>query len=548
MQDLRVRFGAILALSLLPLLMLAMVQFYYVFQNDSDDRETILQVTALKAAQDVIATFEDAELILKLIGQTADMTIDCDQNLNDLTNTVPHLESLSIIAPSSAVICQSNSASPLIEGRELSDSLTVDVPFLIEKRSIVGDNSSSKLAISASYGVFNTNGLSQVLTANFNLDNLETFALSSLLDEDARIVVFNDRGDALVGAEDQSPKTRLKWIEAVKSNDQYRGQGKDQAGQIRDIFVVKTGRANTYLAISVPRRSFLSWSVLNPFSSIAILLLALSFTLIVIWLATDKLILTHLRKMQHSMLNFSSGDLSERVGALTNPPYAIDVLGKNFDLMADRIEQREEAITDSLDEKETLLREIHHRVKNNLQIIISLLNMQERKLQDETSRAAIIETRSRINAIALVHKGLYENPDLRFVDMQAFIDRLIAELSVALGMKNKSIRTHVISDCEPMEADTATPVALFIVEALTNAVKHGVHKGGEIEIHVSEQNNIVTVTVSDNGKNISGAPLSHTGTGTKLIKGFARQLGGDVNIQNNDEGYAVTLAFAKRAA
>ena len=239
-------------------------------------------------------------------------------------------------------------------------------------------------------------------------------------------------------------------------------------------------------------------------------------------------------------------DRSARVGTLKNPPASLHALGRNFDLMADRIVEREAIIKDSLDEKETLLREIHHRVKNNLQIIISLLNMQERKLTDEKGLVAIVETRSRINAIALVHRGLYESQDLRFVKMQTFLDRLLPELSVALGLKERGISVSSTADCKPMEADTAIPVALFIVEALTNSVKHGVSKGGSIEISLIQSGEDVTVSVRDKGQVIRDEQTSESGMGTKLMKGFARQLGGVLTTNSFANEYETTLHFTRR--
>ena len=174
--------------------------------------------------------------------------------------------------------------------------------------------------------------------------------------------------------------------------------------------------------------------------------------------------------------------------------------------------------------------------------------MQERKLVDTQGLLAIIETRSRINAIALVHRGLYESTDLRYVDMNTFLDRLIPELAIAFGLEARGITVSTAASCDPMEADTATPVALLIVEALTNSVKHGVKSGGHISIVITQEGDQVNVSIADNGKEDpnAGEQPNGTGTGTKLIKGFARQLGGKLDIKNSEEGYTVSLKFVPR--
>ncbi|WP_409432259.1 sensor histidine kinase [Litorimonas sp. RW-G-Af-16] len=276
---------------------------------------------------------------------------------------------------------------------------------------------------------------------------------------------------------------------------------------------------------------------------IAVSVLAWIFAYFAIWMTTDKLVFSHLRSIKSASDRFSTGDLTTRVGLMTDAPSRIQDLGLAFDNMAENISDREMRLLDNLQEKETLLREIHHRVKNNLQIIISLLNMQERKLKDPKSLEAIHETRSRINAISLVHRGLYEGNDLRVIDMPVFLSRLVNELQVGLLAKDQNVTVKVDIHPVQLEPDTAIPVALFIVEALTNAMKHGVKSGGVVDIKLEKSNNHMTVSVADDG------PGSHKnavkGTGSKLMAGFARQLSGSLAEENTPTGYRVMLTFQK---
>tara|TARA_R110002020_G_scaffold10905_2_gene41467 strand:+ start:1110 stop:2051 length:942 start_codon:yes stop_codon:yes gene_type:complete len=275
--------------------------------------------------------------------------------------------------------------------------------------------------------------------------------------------------------------------------------------------------------------------------TVAICILALVFAYAAIWISTDKLIFLPLRKIRLASLRFSKGDLEARVDDLNRSPDKISSIGTTFNEMADHISLREARLLDNLVEKETLLREIHHRVKNNLQIIISLLNMQERKLTDLAGLDAIQETRSRINAIALVHRGLYEGDDLRLIRMDVFLKRLVAELESGLEVEDAGINVSLEVGCNTMEPDNVIPVALFIVEALSNSVKHGLPKGGDIQINLVCEDDIITVSVIDNGQGTG--PESLTGVGYKLMRGFARQLGGEFTIQTRKKGHGVALKF-----
>jgi len=437
MHDLRMRFGAIFALALLPLLVFAVIQSVFEFQKDRKDRNAVMRATTIQAAAEITDTFSNAKAILAVTGNLVESSENCGHQLDEVIRAIPQLDYLGITDADGYYVCRVS--------------------------------------------------LERVILAGFKLRELRALTDRSLLDEDTNIAIINHRGEALLGGETQSTATRLSWIEKVDAEGQFEGKVNDVDGSLRDIFVVRSGSDNLYVAMSVPESDIVSWSQLNPFSSIIMPLFAWLFGFVAIWLATDKLVLIHLRKMQHATKLFAKGDFEARVGTLNDPPMSIKTLGYSFDSLADSLAKREIDLRDSLEEKETLLREIHHRVKNNLQIIISLLNMQERKSKRPQELSAITETRSRINAIALVHRGLYESNNLRYVNMDVFLNRLIDELSLALGMREKNIKLGVSVNCKPMEAETATPVALFIVEALTNAVKHGVHQGGEIAITLIQQ-------------------------------------------------------------
>lgn len=265
------------------------------------------------------------------------------------------------------------------------------------------------------------------------------------------------------------------------------------------------------------------------------------FAYAAIWLATDKLVFSHLRRIKIASDKFSRGDLDARVGLLKAAPHRVAELSIAFDKMADSISEREALLIDNLSEKEVLLREIHHRVKNNLQIIISLLNMQERKLTDETSLIAIRDIRGRINAISLVHRGLYEGTDLRVVDMPVFLNRLVHEMKKSLGTEDRDIT--IALDVEPLqlESDIAVPVALFLVEALTNALQHGVEPGGTVNVNLHASGTQTSVRVTDDG-GVHTDPFPE-GTGSKLMRGFARQLSGTLERHNTPTGHCAALIF-----
>ena len=280
------------------------------------------------------------------------------------------------------------------------------------------------------------------------------------------------------------------------------------------------------------------------FILIAQAILAWMFAFATIWIAVDKLVFRHLRKIEKSTLMFAQGDLDARVVDLANAPKQVEALALAFNEMADTIQLREAEMLDNISEKEALLREIHHRVKNNLQIIISLLNMQERKIKGEEAGNAIRNTRDRINAIALVHRGLYEGDDVRLIDLNTYLDRLITSLFRSANTAAAPIEVQLDLEDPFLEPDKTIPLSLFIIEAVSNALKFGVEGNGEIKIELNDSANEVSVHVRDSGISGDETPIVE-GTGYKLMRGFARQLDGRFSSAPAGQGQLVGVTFSR---
>jgi PAS domain S-box-containing protein len=186
----------------------------------------------------------------------------------------------------------------------------------------------------------------------------------------------------------------------------------------------------------------------------------------------------------------------------------------------------------SVAEKDMLLREIHHRVKNNLQIMSSLLNLQASAAQDPRLRAALHETRARIHAMALVHETVYHNDNLAAVDFAVFADALWAHLS-RMGGTDSRIRFHTDITAPALDIDRAVPCALIVTELVSNAVKHAfahVSSGTvTVELHgVPNDPARVQLRVSDDGVGWPAEErrqaIARGSIGVKIIGALAQQL------------------------
>jgi two-component sensor histidine kinase len=205
----------------------------------------------------------------------------------------------------------------------------------------------------------------------------------------------------------------------------------------------------------------------------------------------------------------------------------------------------------ALQEKEILLKEIHHRVKNNLQVISSLLSLQAGKLQDPRLVAQYQDSQNRIRSMALIHEQLYRSDDLAQIDFGAYLRELSYSLLQTYRKPTQDVRINIETDVVMLDIETAIPCGLLVNELASNALKHAFpdDREGVIDIEMRQPTpGHFQLTVRDNG---IGFPVDLNfrktkSLGLELVTSLARQLGGDVELQNGT-GAAITLSFGQAA-
>jgi len=209
-----------------------------------------------------------------------------------------------------------------------------------------------------------------------------------------------------------------------------------------------------------------------------------------------------------------------------------------FEIKNKQIETRNEIINKSLSEKDLLIKEVHHRVKNNLQIISSLMKLQSAKSSNEEVKNSLKEAHDRINSMALLHQLLYRNNQMTNILFNEYLNDLISQISngFALNHKNISIKTHLIH--LELDLDTAIPLGLITNELVSNAYKHafnGNPGGISIELNKLVKNTYV-LKISDNGK---GLPKnfdlhSNESLGLDIVFILSEQINAELKIYNNN--------------
>ncbi|HEU0008080.1 MAG TPA: histidine kinase dimerization/phosphoacceptor domain -containing protein, partial [Terriglobia bacterium] len=216
--------------------------------------------------------------------------------------------------------------------------------------------------------------------------------------------------------------------------------------------------------------------------------------------------------------------------------------------------QAEEQIKASLHEKEVLLKEIHHRVKNNLQVICSLLNLQSGYIRDPEALALFLESESRIRSMAMIHERLYQNESLSRVDFAEYLSSLSSLLFTTYVANPAAVRLMTRLDPMFLDIDTALPLGLIVNELVSNSLKYAYPEGrsGVVELRLcADPENQYTLSVRDQGVGLpAGFDVNNTDTlGLHLVNILSAQLGAALSVESNGHGttFEVTSKISTKA-
>lgn len=210
-----------------------------------------------------------------------------------------------------------------------------------------------------------------------------------------------------------------------------------------------------------------------------------------------------------------------------------------------RLKDAEEKLKRSLTEKDALLREIHHRVKNNMQIISSLLSLQESATGDLEASDGLAKTRQRIRAMALVHETLYRGGSLSAIDAGAYLRTLAQSLRTAYTTSKRDIDMDLSLPPLAMTPDQAISCGLLVNELLTNCLRHAFEERdkGRIGVSLTKENGTFHLLVEDDGRGMEETAAEPRGLGIQLARSLIDQLGGGMNISTREGGTRVEMTF-----
>ncbi|HEX4196632.1 MAG TPA: histidine kinase dimerization/phosphoacceptor domain -containing protein [Caulobacteraceae bacterium] len=536
LTTIRFRLGAALALALLPVLFLGVIQVTVAFHKDSDAQRTNLALAAARSAATARARMESASVLLETLAPQS-IGPACAERLAEISHRLGGYENLIRFGPDAVVTC---SAAPVPPDptRRASDwfsRLAAGEPSLAVRAP---DNlSPGAPGLLAGERLASPEGdFEGVVAAVISLQSLRPTQSDPALPPGAEVALADAQGHLLTRTDAAAfPANPVLDLQKVKAQGSVIGFGPDQRGDPR-VYSAAPLMGDVFVVLSAPSEGWFSWAKLNPLSGVAFPLLAFVTALVAVMMVTERVVVRWLHYLRRIALIYARGRFTVRPVQADRAPPEIRDLAHSMATMAEAIETRDTSLLDTLAQKDALMREIHHRVRNNLQVISSLLSMQQRALADPAAREAMFDTRQRINALALIYRALYQGVDLKRVDIRQFLGDLVAQLIVEQQEHGELIATELEADELIIDPDKLAPLALFAVEAISNAQKHALAlRGGLLRVKFTVAGEEAELAIIDEGS--GAAPeLAGTGVGRALMMAFARQLRGRMELAPNDHG------------
>ena len=369
----------------------------------------------------------------------------------------------------------------------------------------------------------------------------------------AVIVTFNSVGEVLTsddvegGYEDYLPLETPLTDLVGKGSQLFAGVARN--GQTRDFSVIPILEGKVYALGSwksvtplMRERAFSTFTLLFP-------ILMWLISLIVALMAIRLQVIRPIRILGRQMRDFAEGRRVFRSEALDNAPSELREIGETFSTMARKVTRDEADLENTVHERDVLIKEVHHRVKNNLQLMSSILNMQSRNASNTDTRSALRKVQDRLTSLAAVHRGLYETPQVSQVRVDTLLDGLLGQLAKLGDGGDTPLDVDLQLEPVTLIPDQAGPLAMLAAEGFTNALKYAT--AGEdgrrlIRVRLYPHSSGPDMVMFEVANTVQSEIRAETeqGLGLKLIQAFCAQL--DCRMKSSEEEagwYAMQVCF-----
>ena len=545
--SLRARLLIFVSIALWPI---AVVSIFQGIERANADRSSIRD-RMVQSAQalagdedDLLASAEQVTRAISNISAVRAPTPECGSVLKEALVGITYFSNLMRIDQGGAVVC---SALPYAKDLNLSA-----LPIFARARQsagfvVSGEILSAVLQRPIVAGMLPLRDAQGTFQGVLSIE-LDTSWLDSLMRSHARapgaVVFIADRDHHVLGSNDRAVAQALIQGASWSKNSSILREARDAAGNNWRFSEIPLQGGPLFIGYAMKESALFSATYLSVATDFLTPVLMIMLAWTAIWFATEQQVTRWILYLRRISAAYRGGHYSIRP-SLAGAPSEFTALGQGFSDMANSIQDRDQRLRDAVEQKSVLIREIHHRVKNNLQVVMSLLSLQVGRVQDPSARQALMQAQARINALVVVHRILHEIEFQPTVDLKRIISELGHQIAEGMSSNNSKLVYNEDLISVTVSGDFAIPLALFVTEVLTNTFKHAFPLGGAgtISLSLTSSGDQLCLVIADDGEGYDDSGES-SGLGRRLIQSLALQIQGRVEtITAPGKGTRTELTF-----
>ncbi|MBB1492058.1 histidine kinase [Paracoccus sp. MC1862] len=549
----------LLSIAILPIGMISILQTLHLSREAERSSEIAIQGRTAAAAAGERALLQGAIGTADALGSSVLTLLDdpaaCSEMMRDFVQRSATFVYAGFTDITGRNAC--SSADRVVDMRDLPHFLQ----FMREPGTLITaaekGRASGQSVVIVSQPLYREQDLLGYVAVSLSHDLLRSTHATAYWSDGARILTFNSVGQSLVGdfESDNDPTAILPegmTLDSLIPLTDTTFSGISNSGEQRVFSVVAVVPDLVYaLGSWSPQLTGIAGLTVSRLAAVLFPVALWAVSLAVAYFAVYRLVLRHVRELRSQMRRFALGNRDAPPPILEGAPGEIRDVSETFHNMARILIRDEAAMEEVVAEKTVLLKEVHHRVKNNLQLIASIINMQGRMIDDTDAKRVLRSVQDRVASLATIYKNLYQAEHLDSVEADRLIRDIIGQMSTATVVNDQSIQIDTRLDPLVLLPDQAVPLTLLTTEAFTNALKYAGKAEGQERAWVRVQ-----LRVDDEGKaeltieNSLGQPLNNlegTGLGSQLIEAFAMQLDTETEVTATDDVFTLHMRFSPDA-
>ncbi|WBU52908.1 histidine kinase dimerization/phosphoacceptor domain -containing protein [Paracoccus sp. SCSIO 75233] len=549
------RLAALLSVAILPIGLMSLIQTMYVSGEAARSAQTAIVGRTAAAAAGERALLQSALGTADALGPAVLPTLDdpaaCSRMLRSFVERGATYQTSAYVPLSGVSTCNSGESTTDLRRSSAFESFIANPTTMVVP--LVRGKISGLPVVLVAQPLYRDRELLGYVSVSLSQELLRSTHSTIYGSEGARTITFNSEGDIISADEDAlsdigAALPRNETLRSLISRAETTFSDRTLTGEDRVFAVVSVIPGLVYaLGSFSPQEAGVQGYQVTKLTAVMFAVVLWAVSLGVAYYAVYRLVLRHVRELRGQMRRFAVGDRAAAPRIMEDAPTEIADVSRTFYNMVRILNRDEAALEAAIDEKTVLLKEVHHRVKNNLQLIASIISMQGRVIEDDDAKRVLRSVQDRVASLASIYKNLYQAEHLESVSANRLVSEIISQMTRASSSPDHKLKVDTHLEPLVLQPDQAVPLTLLTNEAFTNALKYAGtppgHDHAWVRVRLTREDDEharleVTNSIGELHRDPEG-----TGLGSQLIEAFAEQLEGKAVVHSTDTEYTLSLVF-----